>query len=461
MASTKKSRRSELPERLATFLNETVKPGQTLVLGLSGGLDSCVLLHLLATARDRHQFQFHAVHVNHGISPNADRWSQFCAGLCAACDVLFTSENVHVPRNSGLGIEAAAREARYRVLLARPEDAVMLAHHRDDQAETLLLQLLRGSGVKGLAAMPRISPISCSPRQTASVPLASEPSDRQVKHILRPLLDIPRSALEAYAEEQGLQWIEDESNLDLAYDRNFLRHHVFPEIEKRFPASRTTLARSASHFAEAAELLDEVAAADAAFHVKDGGLEIAGLRALSAPRGRNLLRYWLSGHLAVPPSTRRLQEAYRQLLDARADAQLRVALDGGELRRYRDRAFFEKNTGAQPLHLAWRGEPEIRLPGGVLTFERLLGQGISSLRVGDRLELRSRTGGERFRPDHRRPTRSLRHLLQEAGMPPWERASLPLIYLGEKLAVVPGIGVACELQATPEEEGWLIGWKRG
>jgi len=221
------------------------------------------------------------------------------------------------------------------------------------------------------------------------------------------------------------------------------------------------LARSASHFAEAAELLDEVAAADAELYVQDGGLEIAGLRVLSASRGRNLLRYWLSSYLAAPPSTRRLQEAYRQLLGARADAQLCVALDGGELRRYRDHAIFEKNTGAQPLHLAWRGEGEIKLPSGVLTFERRLGQGISSSRVGDRLEIRSRTGGERFRPDQRRPTRSLRHLLQEAGMPPWERASLPLIYFGEKLAAVPGIGVACEFQATPDEEGWLIGWKRG
>lgn len=447
MASTKKPRQSELPERLTTFLHETVQPGQTLILGLSGGLDSCVLLHMLAAACLPHSFQLRAVHVNHGISPNAAAWAQFCAELCAGYGVPFVAESVHVPRDSGLGIEAAAREARYRVLLAQKADAILLAHHRDDQAETLLLQLLRGSGVKGLSAMPQVSALAGTQGQSTA-------------SILRPLLDIPRSTLEAYAEEHGLEWIEDESNLDLSYDRNFLRHHVFPEIEKRFPACRTTLARSASHFAEAAELMDEVAAADAASCVKDGGVDITGLRALSAPRGRNLLRYWLSGYLMAPPSTRRLQEAYRQLLNARDDAQLRVVLEGGELRRYRDRAIFEKNPGAQPLHLAWRGELEMRLPGGVLTFERVPGQGISSSRIGDRLEIRSRTGGERFKPDQRRPTRSLRHLLQEAGMPPWERASLPLIYSGEKLAVVPGIGVACELQAAPEEEGWLIGWKR-
>lgn len=440
MASSKKPRQSELPERLESFLHETVKTGQTLVLGLSGGLDSCVLLHLLVSARHRHSFRLRAIHINHGISPNADDWAEFCAALCASCEVAFSAECVHVPRDSGLGIEAAAREARYRILLAQPADAVVLAHHRDDQAETLLLQLLRGAGVKGLAAMPQVS--------------SGRPA------MLRPLLDVSRSALEAYADAHGLQWIEDESNLDLAYDRNFLRHHVFPEIEKRFPACRTTLARSAGHFAEAAELLDEVAAADAAVYIKEGGLIIVGLRVLSGPRGRNLLRYWLAGHLAAPPSTRRLQEVHRQLLNARADAQLRVVLEDGEVRRYREMAVFEKNAGAQPLHCTWRGEPEMKLPGGVLTFECAMGQGISASHVAGRLEIRSRSGGERFRPDSRRPTRSLRHLLQEAGMPPWERQSLPLIYAADRLAVVPGIGVACDLQAAEGEEGWVICWKR-
>ena len=440
MASSKKPPQSELPARLEPFLHETVKAGQTLVLGLSGGLDSCVLLHLLAAARDQHSFRLHAVHVNHGISPNADDWTEFCAALCVSSEVAFSAERVDVPRDSGLGIEAAAREARYRVLLAQPADAVVLAHHRDDQAETLLLQLLRGAGVKGLAAMPQLS--------------SGRPA------ILRPLLDVPRSALETYADAHGLQWIEDESNLDLTYDRNFLRHHVFPEIEKRFPACRTTLARSAGHFAEAAELLDEVAAGDAAIYVKESSLDIAGLRVLSGPRGRNLLRYWLSAHLASPPSTRRLQEVHRQLLNARADAQLRVVLEGGEVRRYRDMAIFEKNAGAQPLHLTWQGEQELKLAGGTLTFECITGQGISARHVADRLEIRSRSGGERFRPDSRRPTRSLRHLLQEAGMPPWERQSLPLIYAADRLAVVPGIGVACDLQAAGGEEGWVICWKR-
>lgn len=444
MASTKKPRQSELSDRLTTFLRETVQPGQTLLVGLSGGLDSCVLLHLLAAARASHGFRLEALHVNHGISPNAALWAEFCTRLCHGYAVSFAAAEIEVPRDSGLGIEAAAREARYRILLSQSADALILAHHRDDQAETVLLQLLRGSGVKGLAAMPEHYQKSAS-----SMP------------ILRPLLDVARCELESYARAHALEWVEDESNLDLAYDRNFLRHHVFPEIEKRFPAARTTLARSAGHFSEAAALLDEIAVADAAQYVDAGHLNIAGLRMLSAARGRNLLRFWLSGYLSAPPSTRRLQELHRQLINARQDARLLVKVRGGEVRRYRDHAIFETNPGVAPVHLSWQGEPEIQLPTGVLTFRRALGQGLSVAHTPGRLEIRSRTGGERFRPNGKRPTRSLRHLLQEAGIPPWERAALPMIYAEERLVAVPGVGVACDLQAAPDEEGWLIGWMRG
>ena len=455
MASTKKPRPSELFPRLRHFLSETVQPGQTLLLGLSGGLDSCVLLHLLVSAHEHFPFHLQAVHVNHGISPHAAQWAEFCASLCAGYAVPFTAETVHVPRDSGLGIEAAARNARYQALRKHEADALVLAHHRDDQAETVLLQLLRGSGVKGLAAMPAVSVQAGTPISIQDRTLAND------MPVLRPLLDVSRAELETYARAHALQWIEDESNLDVAYDRNFLRRHVFPQLQQRYPAARTTLARSAAHFAEAAELMDEVASKDAALYVQGNALCIEGLRALSPARGRNLLRYWLSGLVAALPNTRRLHELYRQLLTSRDDAQLRVTLADGEVRRYRDRAVFEREAGAQLLHLAWSGEAELQLPHGVLAFKLASGQGLAAAKIPKHLEIRSRSGGERFRPDARRPTRSLRHLMQEAGMPPWERAALPLVYADGRLAVVPGIGVACDLQATPNEEGWVIEWKRG
>jgi tRNA(Ile)-lysidine synthase len=440
MENSKKPRQSELFERLKTFFDETARPGQTLLVGLSGGLDSCVLLHALVAAREHLSLRLKALHVNHGISPNAALWAEFCETLCRGYDVPFSAVAVDVPRDSGLGIEAAAREARYRVLLAEDADAVVLAHHRDDQAETLLLQLLRGAGIKGLAAMPARS--------------------EGTPAVWRPLLDVSRRQLHDYAMQHGLQWIEDESNLDLAYDRNFLRHRVLPAMAERFPACGTTLARSAAHFAEAAELLDEVAADDAVMYVGEDGLAIEGLRTLSPARGRNLLRYWLSQHLPALPNTRRLHELYRQLLTARQDAQLRVAVEGGEVRRYRGHARVARNTGAAPMHASWQGEAELVLPNGVLTLAPAVGQGLAAAKVGGRLEIRSRSGGEHFRPDARRPTRSLRHLMQECGMPPWERSALPLIYAGDALVAVPGIGVAAEFQAAPGEGGWLIAWQR-
>lgn len=442
MASSKKLPSADLTARLEHSLTNSVRPGQTLLLGLSGGLDSCVLLHLLARLRDKLAFGLRALHVNHGISPHAGDWESFCAALCAREAVPFESASVVVPRASGLGLEAAAREIRYSVLLSQPVDAVLLAHHQDDQAETLLLQLLRGAGVQGLAAMPARS--AGHPGQPA---------------LLRPLLDVPRTQLLCYARAHALRWIEDESNLDLAYDRNFLRHRVLPRLAERFPACRATLARTAAHLAEAASLLEEVAAADAVHCVRDGSLQIAGLRALSEARATNLLRHWLRG-LGSGISSRRLREVLRQL-QARRDARPRIPVAGGSVQRYRDALHFVPATMEAALEeRLWMGEEVLVLPGGQLHFQRTQGEGLALSRVETgQLVIRRRLGGERFRPDCRRPTRSLRHLLQEAGMPPWRRETLPLLYLDDRLAWVPGIGVACELRAPPGEVGLQISWR--
>jgi len=465
MASSKKPQPGELPARLATFLNQAIRPGQTLLLGLSGGLDSCVLLDLLLRARVAAGFHLQALHVNHGISPNAPQWEGFCAELCASADAPFQAVRVSVPRDSGLGLEAAAREARYAVLLAQPVDAVVLAHHRDDQAETLLLQLLRGAGVKGLAAMPPVAQ-AASPAFFALTPTLSQ-GERGFKKwqarppaLLRPLLDVSRAELEAYAKAHNLRWIEDESNLDLAFDRNFLRHRIFPELGQRFPASRATLARAAGHLAEADGLLREIAAADAQSLVRDGRLDVAGLAAMSEARAKNLLRYWLETHGAAA-SSRRLQEIYRQLLHARAEAQVSIQVEGGTLHRYRGLACFEPRAATANIPpMRWQGEPELIMAGGRLIFTQASGQGLSMAKVEKGgLSVRTRSGGERFRPDCRRPNRNLKSLFQLTGLPSWQRQQLPLLYAGDTLVAIPGIGVACDWQAETEETGLLIEWQ--
>lgn len=442
MASSRKPQSAELPARLASFLKQAARPGQTLLLGLSGGLDSCVLLDLLQGLRASAGFQLQALHVNHGISPKAVQWENFCADLCASLDIPFRAVRVRVPRDSGLGLEAAAREARYAALLAQSADAVLLAHHRDDQAETLLLQLLRGAGVKGLAAMPATR--VCVDRRPV---------------LLRPMLDVPRQVLEDYARSHHLRWIEDDSNLDLSFDRNFLRHHIFPELEQRFPASRQTLARAASHLAEADALLQEIAEADAGRLVRDGRLEVAGLAAMSEARAKNLLRYWLESHGAAA-SSRRLQEIRRQLLHARAEAQVSIHVTGGTLYRYRGYACFEPMGAAAGLpEMCWHGESELVLPAGRLLFTRVSGQGLSLAKLDtDELWVRPRGGGERFQPDCRRPTRDLKAIFQLAGLPPWQRQHLPLLFVADTLVAIPGIGVTCGWQATAGEPGLLVAW---
>ena len=412
-----------------------------LLLALSGGVDSCVLLHALVQAKKTHHFNLQAMHIHHGLSPNADAWADFCAKTCAAYQVPLEIAKVNVEKNAGLGVEAAAREARYQALFGANADYILLAHHQDDQAETLLLQLLRGAGLKGLSAM------------------ALHDTDRR---LLRPLLDIPRAEIELYAKSAKLSWIEDESNLDTQYDRNYCRHEVMPELKARFPAAGATLARSATHIAEAADLLDELAQLDAENCILDQHLNLDALKSLSYPRVKNLTRWWLVSLGVRLPSKDRLDELLDQLLHAKVDASIKVIIEGKTIRRYQRLAYLEQSAQALPFAMSWQGEQEISLPdGSVLSFELLIGQGLAVDRLGvDRLRIESRQGGERFKPALNRPTRTLKHLLQESNFAPWLRDRLPLIYLEDTLAVVPGIGVSCLMQATEKEMGLVISWKR-
>lgn len=434
-------RRSATPERaLDALLDEVATPGR-LLLAYSGGLDSRVLLELLAAQRAARGLELQALHVHHGLSEHADQWAEACAAVCARLQVPFQTVRVQVPRDHPLGIEAAAREARYQALFAQDADYVVLAQHQDDQAETLLLQLLRGAGVKGLAAMA--------------------PIDHE-RRLLRPLLGVTRAALHRFATTRGLTWVEDESNLDQRFDRNFIRHEILPRLQARFRGASRTLARTAGHMAESAALLDALARIDAADDARAATLSIAPLQRLDPARARNLLRWWLAARQLPVPGAARLRELLRQVLQARDDALVQIALGGDHcLRRYRSRLYPVTTHPAVPIDLSWRGEPTLTLPDGShLDFTRVSGRGLALARLGDdSLRVVNRRGGERFRPQAGRPTRSLKQLLQQAGMPPWLRQRLPLIYHREALAVVPGIGVAAQLQAQPDEAGLLIEWR--
>jgi tRNA(Ile)-lysidine synthase len=466
MASSRKSSRNrsaapdpvDLAGRVAARLAACVRPGDQLVAGLSGGVDSVALLDCLQRCAAPLGFRLSALHVNHQLSPNAARWASFCRRLCRARGIPFRAEKVTVRRGGG---EAAARAARYAAFARHECDAIALAHHRDDQVETFFLQLLRGAGVKGLAAMPLLkseveSRKSKGKSQSPVISRQSSPA------ILRPLLDVTRAEILDYAKARKLKWIEDESNADVRYARNYLRHEVLPVLGRRFPAYLTTIARSIGHVAEAARLLDEVAAADGRGRIKDGALAVEALRRLPDARARNLLRAFLADRGIAMPSAERLEEGLRQVLTAKGDAHVLIELDGASLRRHDGYLHVVRAGKAPPGYSRrWRGEQRLVLDelGGVLTLARGTGAGISldRLSVG-RVEIRLRRGGERLRPDCRRPRRSLKNLLQESKVPPWLRERLPLMFCGGKLVWAAGLGVDCDFQAKEREAAVLPKW---
>jgi tRNA(Ile)-lysidine synthase len=302
-----------LSNHVQNFLTSRLAAHARVCLGYSGGLDSSVLLHLLTGLRQPMGFTLTAVHIHHGLSVNADAWAAHCQTCCDQLGVPLSVRRVTL-RPDGHGLEDAARVARQRIYAEQQAEYLILAHHLDDQAETLLFRLLRGAGVQGLSAM-------------------AEQSRLADKIVLRPLLSVSRADLLAYAMATGTTWIDDESNTDQTLTRNWLRHSVFPLLETRFPASRTLLARTAAQMAESAALLEELAREDLIRVAEGEGLRLDRLSQLSAARARNLLRYWLRRECGLSPGRAWTDEALRQLLQARPDHHPELVLGDWYLRR--------------------------------------------------------------------------------------------------------------------------------
>ena len=416
-------------------------------------MDSVVLLHLLHTIAPRFDWRLSAIHVHHGISPNADAWASFCSELCAKYNIPLHIEQVDIaPLRDEHGIEAAARKLRHAAFSKQPCDFVALAHHADDQAETMLLQLLRGAGVKGAAAMPVLSKVEgpLLKRATSHLPAT-----------LRPLLNIARKKLLEYAQQHALQWVEDESNADDSYPRNFLRHRLLPLLEKKFPACRDTLARSAQHFAEAGELLDELARQDGGLSLNEQALQIDSFRNLSRQRAKNLLRYFLRLSGTPMPQAAQLDDMLRQLLEASKDAEVCIQFGGWQVRRYRGGVYAFPAPGEfdAGLVISWKGESELHWPALArnIIFLRTQGQGIGLEKLQHApVTLRLRSGCVALRPHPKAATRSLKNLLQEHHIPPWQRERLPLLYCGDELVCVMGVAVAVDFQAAGSEPGIVL-----
>lgn len=424
-----------------------------LVIALSGGLDSCVLLH--GMHRVQHLFPawtLAAIHINHGLSPNADAWQAFCEKTCDQLKLPLQTVRVHIDCKAGTSLESVARQKRYEAFSAHlePGDCLLMAHHLDDQAETFLLRTLRGAGPRGLAAIPVNRPLG---RAT----------------LIRPLLSFTREELELWAAEQQVDNIEDESNASLQFDRNYCRHEVMPLIAARWPGYRESWLRSAQLCGEADGLLEELGELDLAdIGTADPAvIRCAELLLLSESRQRNLLRYWLQETGAPDPGWNLLTRVVSEVLGAATDAQPRLSwqspLGAVEVRRHGGMLHLLQQSSLPDIaevH-AWSPPDKIFLPGNgsIQAVPCRNGLGGNGLRLGNgqQFAIRYRQGGEECRLVGR-PRRALKKILQEAGMAPWMRRRLPLIHAGDELVCIPGVGVCEGWQATPEEPAWEIVW---
>jgi tRNA(Ile)-lysidine synthase len=424
-------------------------PDAAVCVAFSGGLDSTALLHAMARLRAASRIsglRLRAVHVDHGLHADSSSWRVHCERQAGSLQVELISRTVRVEQIEKIGLEAAARAARYQALsqVIRAGEYLLSAHHADDQLETVLLALMRGAGLPGLSAMPAI-------QQFASGWLA------------RPLLAFTRAELEEWARAERLTWLSDPSNENLSLDRNFLRHEIITPLRERWPAAAHTASRSTEHLQAASKALEQLAALDGDGALVGECLDVDRLRALDPERRRNLLRYWIRLRGARAPSTRKLSAIEHDMLAASADRIPCMGWDGWEIRRHRELLYCEPRLPDINLdqRLQWRATDLLSLPSGLgeLRLISSASGGLSAAKVGETLQVRFRAGGESLQPAGDDHHRKLKKLLQAAGILPWWRDRLPLIYARGQLLAVGDLWIESEFMAQEGESARTVVWE--
>jgi tRNA(Ile)-lysidine synthase len=420
------------------FLEQGFQP--TYWIAYSGGVDSHVLLHLAASLRTSYPIKIRAIHVNHSLSPHAEKWSAHCATICQQLQIDYTQKVINATAPSGESPEEIARKRRYALFstLLAPGDILLTAHHQDDQAETVLLQLFRGAGPKGLAAMPVFKSLGQG-------------------WLARPLLNFTRADLCLYAKQHQLVWVEDESNENMDFSRNFLRQQIMPLLKQRWPTIASTLTRVSEHCAEAQYLLDKMAEKNLATvqGAVLGTLSVSGLLALEPAEQRQVIRLWLAQqHFPIPGSVK-LHQIQSDVLQARSDKMPHMQWAGIELRRYRDDLYVMpclKPVSTETY--AWDLQQPLVLAVGTLRAELVSGQG---LRIqGGHVTVRFRQGGETGQLPGRHCHHRLQKIFQEKRVPTWLRDRIPLIYVENQLVAAVGLFVSDEWMATEGQLGYQV-----
>lgn len=428
-----------------------------IAVAYSGGLDSSVLLRLACEYGKAKQIKLFAFHINHGLSPNADSWQAFCLSTASALAIPFFASRVRVDGRSGLGLEASARRLRYAALGALCKEhsvpLILTAHHQDDQAETLLLQLSRGTGIAGLSGM---SPSNLAPSLLG----------RNNVRLARPLLAKSKAVLVNFAKNFAIDFVHDESNADFRFARNAIRYRVMPIFEEIAPDFANQLSRTAQHAQAAQNLLQELGEIDWQRCKKENGLKVAEILKLSADRINNLLRFWISTHGLKMPTTARLLEIRQQLLYASEDACISILHDGFVFHRYQGEIILEptrNKTSAvnERVSFTWSGEPILEFPqfNGRIRFESSeTGVDPNWLRLQN-LSIQLRNGGEKIRLGKNRPSRDIKHQFQYLKIPFWRRGILPFVYLGDVLFFVAEVGIDGNFQTTESHDLINLRWE--
>ncbi len=412
-------------------------------VALSGGLDSIALLHLLVNSGTN--LPIRAIHVNHGISRNSNDWQSFCSELCTSYQVELFETRVEIPEKGSL--EENARKARYQTFedFLKPNEVLLMAHHLNDQAETFLQRVCRGSGLTGLASIPECRPLSQG-------------------HLFRPLLSESRDTLKSYVAANSLDWVEDESNSSFEYDRNYIRHNVIPALIRRWPAFLNTLNRTTQLIRQDSEALNYYRAAWLKGNNSQEKVSIKALLALPAFEQQGVLSYWSKSKTGASLSNANLETLLREVCLAKQDARAVFQLQDNEFRRYQGHLYcIPKDIEFDPeWHLSFDLSSDVsnrfELPSGDIVY---LKSKLGGFVLPDgQLELRFRLGGERIRPVLDNHTRELKKWLQSNGVPPWERARIPLLYCNDKLIAVADYTFDQSIEGVSNQNGWEFIWQR-